>query len=183
MEEIKYKMKTIVLICLLSFLGHFACGQDNNIRSDSAETVNSDSTLVSGYYLVVDRSAIYRKLEKTGEIFYLFKTPVLTVQNISSMDISGKEIEMYVGPARPDGHNPMLYSLYFKFDSEGKCAWANAIVDDTIPYRRIAFVLNDNIIQVQKFDIKTEKCIQSSSWDTKEDLVEIKKIIEDEKRK
>ena len=174
-------MKTIFIVFIFALLNQIAFGQVTPVNPDPTDTTHTDGALLSGYYLIVDQSAIKRKDEKTGEILKLFPTPVLTVKNITSMEIAGKEIDMYVGPSRLDGHNPVLYKLKFNFDSEGKCAWAIAIVYDTDSYRRIAFILNDKIIQIQKFDIKTEACIQGTAWDVKDELEIIKKKIESEK--
>lgn len=178
-------MKSLFSIFSLAFIYLFAFSQGtiSGISNPPVALLNSDTALETGYYLIVDSSAYKRQVEKTGEILYIKPTPLLTVDNISSMKIIGKETDLYVGPVRPNGRNPIHYILKFNLNDNGVCAWAKAIVNDTVSYRRIAFVLNDKVIQIQKFDIKTETIIQGTNWDTKDDLEKIKKAIEMENKK
>jgi preprotein translocase subunit SecD len=160
-------MKYIAFTSLL----FFACGAVENKTMENAEKqetiINSDSTLQTGWYYIVDTAnGFKRQLDKDTLFYFINPIPIVTAKNIKAMEIY---------------ENQYGVGLSMNLDDEGTIAWRYATQREL--YKRIGFIVKNRLLSapIVNGEITNGTTALNRGVYTKRELEEIQKRIEGSK--
>jgi preprotein translocase subunit SecD len=161
------KLAPSIFLAILLFLGCGVNVKPSQIYSAKNIILNSDSTLQTGWYHIVDTESGWKRQLERDSIFYsIDSVAIVTAGNIVKFEIYQNAY----------GNN----GLSMKFDKNGADAWSIATRTAANKGSKLAFVLDDRLIEVANvtFEISNGMAALNRGIFTKEELQEIQKQIE-----
>lgn len=111
------------------------------LTKDSSDILINDSTLLyTGWYYVIDTPNGYkRQLDKSNETYYLDPKPIVIAKNFTTFEIYESTF-----------NDKQYFGLSINLDKEGTENWSNATRKAEITGTRLAFILDNRLLQVSK---------------------------------
>ncbi len=158
--------RTSIFLTTILFL---SCGTVGNNKSAKHEQlkaiINSDSTLQTGWYYIIDTDNEFkRQLDKDTMFYFIDPTPIITAKNI-------KAFEIYESNYGDIG-------LSMQLDGNGTIAWSAATNKAT--GIQLAFIVDNKLMQTAKVNSQNTGGITALNRNvyTRQELKEIQKLIE-----
>jgi preprotein translocase subunit SecD len=149
-------------------------GNSEQHIKDKSKIAQADNTiLTTGWYYVTPKGkGIKQQLDKSNEIYFLDKHPIVTARNFSKFLIDGSTV---AGPKK------YAYRLVIELDDAGADYWSIATKKSI--GKQLAFVVRNRLLYVVKvFDqLDNGITVMDRGSDSKEELEKLKKIIESER--
>ena len=167
-------MNLRLVFTLLTLLTLFCCGSPGQknaikIQDENSKVTSGDSSLQTGWYYLSDANNGYRRqLDRDTAYYFLNPVPIVTVDNITTMEIY------------ESNHGGIGLSM--QLDEVGTDLWSVATDKTTGEY--LAFVLNDKLLHVPRVNsqITVGMTALNRGNYTRQELDEFKKQIEKERR-
>lgn len=163
-------IKTTVILLTILFSSCISTRNKTLTNSQKDNTnINSNTTLQTGWYFIVDKNnGVKRQLDKDTIFYYLDPKPIITAKNI-------EKSEIYLSRFGDTG-------LSMKLDKKGTKAWSNA-TERTIG-NQLAFIVDNKLLSVPKVNAQITGGMAALNRNiyTREQLEEIMLTIENEKK-
>ncbi|ETZ22785.1 hypothetical protein [Pedobacter sp. V48] len=152
--------------------GAFIADPEHHIK-DQPKIMQGDSTILyTGWYHVVNSGkGLKRELDKSKETYFIDPHPIVTASNFSTFLIDGSNVT----------GSKHSYRLVMELDDEGADRWSVATKKSI--GKQLAFVLDNQLFYVVKVfgQIDNGITVMDRGSDSKEDIENIKTIIESER--